>query len=1004
MRQLTWGFMLFFLSFGLPVSGQVYTWLYMDYQQDNDEILSTFINYKTFYKSTLPDSLIEQNVAHYKIVKQNGRYGVFNETQNTYFAEPVYDSITKFGNALKNKTWSNLLYGDPIDDLVHKFPQGVVFLKGSKRGFKKISGEILLAAVYDEIIPKKYLKILLVRQGKAWGFTCIVNPEVSIKPKYDYITVEQGNNKEYEVVAAYKNKVKTLYSRWGTVLKENETPYDPKREILEFPEDPDDGEYAPPGLKLIKQNGKYGFADHNGKEIIAPVYTKIEYVDHGNFIVSSDTLRGIINRDGKIIVPVKYRYLTPIHKNYVYSGFYMGASPGENYSTLIDNKGTLFKEKIESVNQFSTIRSFNGNTSTWFLADTSMYKYENGTLEKVLTDDKVAFTDKNKGRIVVFKKYKDSLSGLFSIINNKRTLPLYKDIISLKSGNVAVKTGRYYDAVIDTLLNITPLPLPAISYKEGYFIVKDKELMRVMDEKGNVSAAAYPVIEPITDFKHITPFEEITTRWGRIFKYYTSADKTKPGVIDNTGKVIIAAGYYDDILALIADNDHDRKNKIIPEYLNRVIVCTRFKGTKDLEITLYLNDKKIAQYLTDQKKKFEYRDITRDGQILVRYGGRTKLYNLSTGDYDVEIDDLIYNQDADGGFTGKRKVSKYSKTGQLISEGWALKSESEWKNWENYISKKNKKFGLVNTEDKILIPFVNDTLFSIYNKYYTGKRNGKFGITDKTDKVLLPFVYDSIWHMATRGGTNHIMVMINGRQGVYNVTNLIEVVKPVHDKLTFSHNLSTIIGSNNNSSFTAYNTGQSRFYSSEPKKLFTLQCNKLEQEGNLFYFYRNGMQGIISREGIIYMEPLFTKALKYGNFFTAQIGKEIYVTNAAGKKLLPVAIQSVKEIKIENEGYYVKSLYTIKVYNGPEALFDENLKQIIPFQEKQIFDVYNGNTVGIGNTIADLNNKTIITGNYNISYDANGGYFEYQDETTTYKVAPNGVVLSKKPNIQEIDE
>lgn len=60
------------------------------------------------------------------------------------------------------------------------------------------------------------------------------------------------------------------------------------------------------GFAVVKQNGKHGFIDESGKEIVAPKYDEL-----GNFIdnlakFKSNQKFGMVDKSGKEVIPAKY--------------------------------------------------------------------------------------------------------------------------------------------------------------------------------------------------------------------------------------------------------------------------------------------------------------------------------------------------------------------------------------------------------------------------------------------------------------------------------------------------------------------------------------------------------------------------------------------------------------------------------------------------------------------------------------------------------------------------
>lgn len=104
------------------------------------------------------------------------------------------------------------------------------------------------------------------------------------------------------------------------------------------------------GLAKVKgTNGKYGFIDTKGHEVVPPIYSRIESFSNGLAAVGKDGLYGFINKLGSVVVPIKYDCVTDFSNGFAFvrrnsTWFYINKSGKEiaqslNFGNLISKSG-----------------------------------------------------------------------------------------------------------------------------------------------------------------------------------------------------------------------------------------------------------------------------------------------------------------------------------------------------------------------------------------------------------------------------------------------------------------------------------------------------------------------------------------------------------------------------------------------------------------------------------------------------------------------------------------
>lgn len=95
------------------------------------------------------------------------------------------------------------------------------------------------------------------------------------------------------------------------------------------------------------------------------------------------------------------------------------------------------------------------------------------------------------------------------------------------------------------------------------------------------------------------------------------------------------------------------------------------------------------------------------------------------------------------------------------------------------IEKRNGKWGIVDMNDKVIVPFEYDTIIQAdMNGYIVAQKNSKFGVIDEQNKIIIPFLYSKI-HLY--GKTNrlvfdeegYLQAQRNGKWGIVDINNKI---------------------------------------------------------------------------------------------------------------------------------------------------------------------------------------------------------------------------------------
>ncbi|AWH86145.1 hypothetical protein HYN59_13955 [Flavobacterium album] len=997
------------------------------YKNDDSYEVSELINYKANFilNKQFEDATEIDN--DYFIVKKNGKYGVYNETAKSIYAEVKYDTITPIGNFLLNGKWGNLLYGEELSKLILEHPRGVVFIKDKKYGVKKISGETILKAEYDEIIPQSY-GLFFFRKKDKWGFINADKDKSLVKPKFDHMVAYTDFDTQYPTVIAYSNKVQTKYTIYGQPAGKKQKRAKQQRIIKRYYGFVQGYWFSgwKPATFFFTDGKKNGVKDPAGNVIIPAKYDMINPLMDGNYIVSQDTLHGMLDSKGQIIIPLIYSGIGPVKGDalkdnlfYVYKQnvssvfdargnqlypFEILSSEGsmplnEDYSKvcfqIVENKVLEKKKELDEYGE----PVFDSD-----IYSKALLLYENGKITKVLggcTD--IKYIDHPDSYTVVYTVYGSPLFGFYSEETGKKTDAVYKKYLPVGNGRIVAMKGEKYDTLLDENLTATPLDIEVTGYKDGYYLVKDSSGMKVMDENHTVSKFAYPKLEFLSNTdrgSYIAP--ELKAAYSRVFKFYDWSGKC--GLIDADGKILFPADTYDDISIALrtADDPYPTADrmKAIGKYLDRIMVAKTYKGDT-AETDLYFEGEKIASFNVYKNWQLKYSDITQNNQLIIRYPN-IRVYNLLTQKTDLEVKANNFSEDTDGGFTvieeyGKRRgIEKYSTSGKLLSiiaipkEGLYSYEKSKLE----YIHKQNGKYGLVNVKGEMVSPFLNDTLSTYDYLYYIATRGTKMGIITK-ESVAIPFEYDAITYYPYNWMNTEKGVYILKKNGKFGVADKdAKILLPAEYDTAFAKG--EFIIANKGNVFSVMDRSG--------KLLFNLDCDTLEAYTmELLYFTKNGKQGIVRNDGKTLMAALYNQFEQLGkDIYIVTDGDAKYLTNDKGEKVLNLPLQSANTITSDYKPFDITEDYLVLQNTGGKyGLYSLDMKELLPFEYDDISEVVNFKYVILKKNghvgVVTTENKTVIPFKYDyINFREYEDYFEADAGKANYLIAPNGIILQEE--------
>lgn len=962
----------------------------------------------------------------YTIVKKDNKFGIFNVSKDVYYKEPVYDSITKIGNTFYNGKWINLIYGEEICAPDYDVPAGIIFKKNKLLGLMDLSGKIIADAIYDEI---KFLwnDVFILRKGEKWGFAGVQKEDKLVLPEFDYIAYLSG---DFGNIACYKNRKAIKYFRNGTKI-DRITIENQKFKKYKYIEEPkfnssiNELERINEFDRVIfEKKGKYGLDDFFNKEVLEAKYSNINYGRKNTYIVSLEALTGVIDRNGKEIIPVKYASIKCGDYN---SDLFFVTNNG--LVSLFNSKGImLYPPKIKEVKS----SDYHSKTKTVFVYVTEPStvitgKNKQDKKEEVYKTTIIKIKDNKAERLnlegssfeFVNSTYitsKDERTGkvVFYNLKNGKIMDSQFDyyfINDYANHRIFAKKGYYYDTVIDTLSNETPLEHPFYEFKNDNYFFTEENNTGVMNKNMQAANFRYPVLKNLnTEYQHMSPHpsKEYQEKSSSYFKFNTNKNSGKNGLINFDGTIIFPPEMYDDIQMLQFGQmnyyNSFGENEYLKQYKDALFICT--KNKKEYKtIQLITSKKEIAATFEIQQKGY-WNFSTYNNAIVIKSDDSVKVYDLKNKKYQLKIKTNRFQEDKDFGYTisyidqktAKVKYEKYDYNGKPISDTIVNEKQQYYrKPNENYILKRDTKYGTVNSKGKPGIPFVYDYLESNNGKLFITKNNHLFGIIDGDNQTLVDKKYEDIqW------------VEIKDRNAAYNTAFSGYKMKEKNKLGLLDSNLKILLRTEfdaleiSQTSITTRKDSIVSVYDFKGEEIFSAALDSVSiDSNNNYHLYKNGKQLYRDFNGnITNKNPYISSEDQLKSSCSKQIEGKYYLAQK-DSILHKTAVVNFEEVEAA-EDFIGEDLdyLLIKDENDFYGLYTKDLKQILPFVYKEITVLKNTDFYIVTKTgkygVINSKSEIVIPFQYEkISFDS-GRIFKGTKNNKIYLITPQNKIISVK--------
>lgn len=352
--------------------------------------------------------------------------------------------------------------------------------------------------------------LIIAEQDSLYGIWDITENDWLIPNKYeDLLSFTEG-------LAAFKKQ-----GKWGFVDTTGKEVIPAMYEYLH-------GEGFIKGTAFIKSNGKWGMIDKSGKEILSPRFDAVRPYGEGYYTVILDEKENLISTDGKLFLPDWYTSVNRFCEGYASAETRI--SGDDAVGCIIDKKGRMnWHDSL-----FRNIYPFSGGTSMAIL--------RNGFRNSIIdTSGKIIFAaahnwirirktgnDKRMYTVVTTTLNGSEKCGLFDPSGKMVLDTVYDELSDINEGLISFKKGDKWGVADSTGEIIVPGTFDDLTaFNEGYAIAYEKEKQGFIDKTGKWVIA--PTFDDVNRFYNGLALVSIGD---------------KEGVIDKNGKWVIPCEYH----------------------------------------------------------------------------------------------------------------------------------------------------------------------------------------------------------------------------------------------------------------------------------------------------------------------------------------------------------------------------------------------------------------------------------------------------------------------------
>lgn len=395
------------------------------------------------------------------VIKSNGKFGV---VKNEIIVPFEYDSIfipTKDPNNIPIGSNNRLNQNRKTPNPLLKPKQSISCLtiqKNNKFGLVNSEGQIIYTAENDQVFEAELFGYYSVKRDNLYGiYFLLSNEKKHTEIEFDRISVDG-----YGAIMASKNKKMGIFNINGVQI----TPFEYDNDFI--------AQYSGIGYRVSKDK-KRGIVDKQGNVIVPPIYDDISTISLGNrnFLkVKNKEKYGIVNLEGKVILPAEFEYIDEINNNYLV------ITPQRKVGLYDKNGNNILPVKYKWISQTSS-----QNSSVLILKeDESSFNFLDQNNEIILPENVIEY-----GYVLDEGKLKSPIgtSGMLYVKNKAGKFGLLDE----KSGTLNVP--MVYDEIIQCTSSDEATSYFSVRKSNKYGLINEhnKELIPIKYDTVNLTFA-----------------------------------------------------------------------------------------------------------------------------------------------------------------------------------------------------------------------------------------------------------------------------------------------------------------------------------------------------------------------------------------------------------------------------------------------------------------------------------------------------------------------------------
>lgn len=588
-----------------------------------------------------------------------------------------------------------------IYEYVSDFQEGrAMFLQDEKCGFLNQKGQVVIDANYEWVANMHEGKAAVMQNGQygfidslgktiiplqydlAWDFSeGLAAVKIATNASIAFIntngkTVVPAKYEDFynfsENVAAVKL---TATHKWGFLRKDGSALTD---FIFE------EAKQMKEGRAAVKKEGKWGYLDENGKEIIACQYAQAFDFEYDYAIVGTGAAYTELGRkepaiSASGIVPVQFRQINMYKFGYINKVGEMIIAPKYQNIRRISSHFVWVEKDARNGTYF--------HLSNLFSIESGCLYIEPGAVYKDFLEPKIASTSvlKNKnGELVSDKRF---------VVNE----------IYSKEACFSLKDNKLYDSKGKKMF--MQEYESAYPIDENFFRLYNKEnkMIQVDINEHQINTDTYQLVAPLGEKHYVAAY-----RFSDTLNYF---------IVDEKGRQVGDVGFQD-IKMLEKSLFICKKNGKWGLYNGNGFLLIPCKYD---EISGYQNDMAVV-----------VKDSVRG------YASKTDFFSVATLKEMPQNHLSLFNENL-APFYQNGKYGFVNKSNKIVI---SCEYEMVWGFRKGLAKvKKDKKLGYINPKNEIIIPIEYDELSTFSEGLIISKKNGKIGFLNEKNEIIIPFIY-----------------------------------------------------------------------------------------------------------------------------------------------------------------------------------------------------------------------------------------------------------------------